>query len=196
MPKTQKLALLIAGITIVIATVALLDRDGVLPWATLLIGSGLIGKIWLKPSAKDVAVSLGFMLIAGCLWAGTVYYVISTYESGEVVELAINTDKGAHTARVWVLDMEADEVVYYEADPHVADALLAGGPLQYTRGDATSTRIPDAKRVDAIPPAEANRILGIMAEKYQERMTAADIYYVMLGSPRDRVALVVTLKRT
>lgn len=86
-------------------------------------------------------------------WVGTLYYVISTYESGEVAELAIDTGNGAHTAR----------------------------------------RIPKATRVDALPEDEANLILEVMRTKYGDRMTAADVNYLMLGRSRDRVAVVANL---
>ena len=193
MQNTQKIALLLAGLTTLVALVVLIDRDGVIAWTALLLGVALIVKIWRRPAAKDIKLAIGLAGVMAGLWATSFYYVISTYESGEVVELAIDTKTGLHSARVWILNVDAELAVYYEADPHVAEALLAGRPLQFTRGGVVSTRIPDAQRVDALPQEEADRILETMAAKYGKRMTAADVYYVLLGSPRDRVALVVKL---
>ena len=121
------------------------------------------------------------------------YYVISTWESGEVVELAIDASSGVHTARLWVLDVGAHPLVYYEAEPEVGQSLLAGKPLQFTRAGKVSTRVPKARRVDDVPEDESSRILAAMEAKYADQNSAAVIYYLMVGSPRDRVALVANL---
>lgn len=138
-------------------------------------------------------LSGGLATVSVLAWVGTLYYVISTYESGEVVELAIDTRNGTHTARLWVLEIGAIPVVYYDTEPEVAKSLLAGTPLQFTRGGVVSTRTPKATQVDALPEDEANLILEVMGDKYGDRMTAADVYYLLLGRPRDRVAVVANL---
>jgi hypothetical protein len=163
-------------------------------WWTLVLGVALLVKVWLKPSRSDTALCVAMAIVPALAWAGTFYYVITTYESGEVVELAIDVGSDTHTARVWLLEMGADAVIYYETDPAVADSLLSGKPLQFTRAGETSTRIPHAEPVHAIPEDEANRVLEVMSAKYGDRMTAVSVYYAILGSPRDRVAVVVTLK--
>ena len=191
--KSRRIAAFIAGLTTVAALLLVVDRGGVIAWGTFVLGGALLAKIWLKPTKSDTAWSIGMAIIPALAWVGTLYYVITTYESGEVVELAIDIGADTHTARVWVLEIGADPVVYYEADPEVADSLLTGKPLQFTRAGEISTRIPNAELVDSLPEDEANRVLEVMGAKYGDRMTAADIYYVMLGSPRDRVAVVVTL---
>lgn len=191
--KSRRIAVFIAGLTTVVALLLVVDRGGVIAWGTFVLGGTLLAKIWLKPSKSDTRWSVGMAIIPALAWVGTLYYVITTYESGEVVELAIDIGSDTHTARVWVLEIGADPVVYYEADPEVADSLLTGKPLQFTRAGEISTRIPNAKLVDSLPEDEANRVLEVMGAKYGDRMTAADVYYVMLGSPRDRVAVVVTL---
>lgn len=193
MLKSRKTAVSIAGFTTVVALLLVVDRGGLIAWGTLILGGSLLAKIWLRPSKSDTAWSVGMATIPALVWVGTLYYVITTYESGEVVELAIDVGSDTHTARVWVLEIGADPVVYYEADPLVADSLLAGEPLQFTRAGKKSTRRPNAQRVDSLPEDEATRILEVMGAKYGDRMTAADVYYVMLGSPRDRVAVIVTL---
>ena len=193
MLKSRRIAVFIAGLTTVVALLLVVDRGGVIAWGTFVLGGALLAKIWLKPSKSDTGWSVGMAIIPALAWVGTLYYVITTYESGEVVELAIDIGSDTHTARVWVLEIGADPVVYYEADPEVADSLLAGKPLQFTRAGEISTRIPNAELVDSLPEDEANRVLEVMGAKYGDRMTAADVYYVMLGSPRDRVAVVVTL---
>ena len=193
MLKSRRIAVFIAGLTIVVALILLVDRGGLIAWSVLFIGVALFAKIWLKPSKLDLGLGVGLATVSVLAWVGTLYYVISTYESGEVVELAIDTRNGAHTARLWVLEIGADLVVYYDAEPEVAESLLAGTSLQFTRGGAVSTRIPKATQVDALPEDEANLILEVMGTKYGDRMTAADVYYLMLGRSRDRVAVVANL---
>jgi hypothetical protein len=193
MLKSRRIAVFIAGLTTVVALILLVDRGGLIAWGALFIGVALLAKIWLKPSKLDPVLSVGLATIPVLAWVGTLYYVISTWESGEVVELAIDTGNGAHTARLWVLDIGAYPLVYYDAEPEVAKSLLAGKPLQFTRAGEVSTRIPKATQVDALPEDEANLILEAMGTKYGDRNSAAEIYYSMLGRSRDRVAVVANL---
>ncbi len=191
--RSHAIALLIAGLTVAAALIVVVGRGGLIAWSALFFGAAALAKIWFKPAKIDLALSIGLATVAATAWAGTIYYVISTYESGEVVELLIDTPNGAHIARLWVLDMNGDEVVYYDAEPEVANALLTGAPLRFTRGDEVSIRTPITTRAEALPAAEASRVLETMATKYGDRMTAADVYYVLLGRYRDRIAVVVRL---
>ena len=191
--KSRVFAAFIAGLIITIALVLLIDRGGLIAWSALFIGLALLAKIWFKPTSRDLALSVGLASIPVLAWIGTFNYVISTWESGEVVELAIDTSEGVHTARLWVLDIGEHPLVYYDAEPVAAKSLLAGKRLQFTRASEISTRIPKATHVDALPEAEANLILEAMGTKYGDRNDAANIYYLMLGRSADRVALVATL---
>lgn len=191
--KHQGIAAGIAGLTTVAALALLIDRGGLIAWSAFLIGVALLAKIWWKPSRFDAVLGIGLVAIAALAWIGTRYYVISTWESAEVVELSIDTDNGVQTARLWVLDIGGEPLIYYDAEPEVARSLLAGKPLQFTRGEEVSTRIPSATPVDSLPEHEARRILEAMESKYGSRVGAATIYYLMLGRSRDRVALVANL---
>lgn len=193
MLKFRRTALFFAALTILAALILLVERGGLIAWAALLIGIALLVKIWRKPSARDLGLSLGLVIISAVAWVGSFYYVISTWESGEVVELVIDTSKGAHTARVWIMDIGASPTVYYDAEPEVAEALLAGNPLQLTRAGEVSTRIPKATRFDELPEKEANQIFEAMEAKYEGLNGGAIIYYVMLGGGRDRVVVVADL---
>jgi len=191
--KSSKAAFFIAALTTSVALVLLLDRGGLIAWGAFFSGVVLLAKIGLKPSRVDLGFSVGLATISVLAWIGTLYYVISTWESGEVVELNIDTSEGEHTARLWVLDNGGDPIVYYDAEPEVAKFLLAGKPLQFTRAGEVSTRVPRATQAEALPEGEANRILEAMETKYGDRNEAAGIYYSLLGRSRDRVALVVSL---
>ena len=184
---------LIAGTTTIVALWLVMNRGGVIAWSALLLGSVLLTKIWLKPTRADLGLSAGLAALAVVIWIATFNYVINTWESGEVVELVMETNTGTHTTRVWVLEFDSDPVIYYDAPPAAATALLAGTPLQFTRGAEVSTRIPQTTEADALSEEEAKRIFEAMAAKYGEKVDAADIYYLMLGRSRDRVAVVASL---
>jgi len=189
--NSRTLALLIQGMMLLVASVLLVDRGGLIAWSIFIVTLGLLIKTWRKPGKTDVRLSLALAMFAGLAWAVTLNYVISTYESGEVVELTVDTVNGVHKARVWIFDGPVDEIAYYDAEPEVADALLSGQPLQFLRGGKVSTRLPKAALADNLSEDEAKRVFDAMSAKYGARMTAADLYYVLLGRPRDRVALIV-----
>lgn len=183
----------VAGLITLVAVLLVIDRGGIIAWVGLFAGVGLLLKLWLRPSRSDFGASVGLAVIFALLWSAVLYYVISTWESGEVVELAIQTNAGGHTARVWVLDIESQPVIYYDAEPEVAKSLLAGKPLQLLRSGQVSTRIPKAIPIDALSEGESNLILAAMEEKYGNRNGAAVIWYALLGSSRDRVSLIAYL---
>lgn len=191
--NSRRGAIFIAVCTTVAALLLVIDRGGLLAWGTLFLGIALLTKMWRKPAGFDMALSTGLAAALVLAWFGTLYYVIATWESGEVVELSIDTSNGVHTARVWVLDIGSHPLVYYDAEPEVARSLLSGEPLQLTRAGAVTVRTPDATQVDALPEAQANLIFESMLAKYGDRVGAADIYYLMLGRSRDRIAVAASL---
>ncbi len=195
MLRSHRLARLIAALLMLAGLIVVLERGGLIGWSALLLGAALLLKTSLKPSGLDLMLGSGFAAACVLVWVAAFYYVIHTWESGEVVELVIDTGSGTHTARLWVLDMEEDPLIYYDATAEAAESLLAGKPLQFTRADVVSTRIPRATRIEALPEAEAARILEAMEAKYGDRLAAATVFYGLLGRPRGRVALVASLSR-
>lgn len=191
--KWRAIALFVASATVLGGLILLVERGGAIAWSASIFGIALLVKIWRKPARRDLVLSLGLAGISILTWLGTHYYVITTWESGEVVELTIHTEQAPHTVRLWVLELGSEPVVYYDAEPQVANSLLAGKPVQFSRGGEVSSRIPQATRVDALQEAEANEVLEAMNAKYGARNNAAFIYYALLGRARDRVALVVKL---
>lgn len=192
--KVPLIAVGIAGLATIAALFVVIDRGGAIAWVALVAGVGLLVKIWRRPAARDWALGLGLATVPVLVWVVTLNYVIATYESGEVIELVIPTDAGLHTARLWVMDIDAKPTVYYDAPPQVAAALLAGKSVQLIRSQASSRRIPVAHRLGALPQAQADQTLTAMQNKYGDRNDAAILFYALLGSPRDRVPMVVTLE--
>lgn len=193
MMNSRTIAIVLAGLIAAIALVLIINRGGLIAWTACLTGIGLLTKSWLKPSGLDLGFAVGLAFISVLAWTVTRYYVIATWESGEVVELTVETSAGPHTARLWVMDTGADPLVYYDAEPEVAASLLAGNPVQFSRGGNVSTRFPKTQPVDTLPEDEANRIFEAMNTKYGDRVGAATIYFAMLGRSRDRVAVVTSL---
>lgn len=162
--------------------------------AGLLLGAGLLLKFWIRPAQTDLPLSLTISTVWALAWAGIFYYVISIWETGEVVELIVETPSGSHTARTWIMEDSGVLILYYDSPMLVAEALLAGAPLVVMRGH---TPLPfvryTALRVDDMPEAEVREVLDLMSEKYAERNSAADVFYGFLGRSRDRTGVVVEI---
>ncbi len=196
MPSRSLPALIIAALVAIAGIVLVAARGGILAWAGLAAGLMLFLKIYLRPSPKDVALSIGIAVIWALTWGATIYYVLSTWESGEVVELAIDTPNGTHTARVWVLDTDTSPVVIYDAEPEIAAALMSGKPVKFTRHGAVSVRRPEAVPAEKMPQEDLSTIYKLMDEKYGRRNVATDVYYSMLGRLRDRELMIVRVTPT
>ncbi|MBY0401022.1 hypothetical protein K2X89_12045 [Myxococcota bacterium] len=170
-----------------------MDRGGILAWAGTVLGAILLAKSTWKPGRMDLWIGLVAAGLWLAVWAGTAHWVISTWESGEVIELAIETPEGPHTARIWVLDVDGAEVAVYDAEPDVAEALRSGRPIRVKRGEVLRTMSVEARPVDSVDPIEVERLFGAMGEKYGERNTATDVFYSVLGRPRNRIILLLRL---
>ncbi|MEM7097355.1 MAG: hypothetical protein AAF541_03780 [Pseudomonadota bacterium] len=184
---------IVTALIIAVSAYFVFDRGGMIAWSTLLFGIALLVKMKLKPSASDLLLSLALATLPPIIAATTFSYVISTYESGEVVELTIPTQDTPHIARVWIFELDGGDWIYYDAPPAAAISLISGNPIQVERNKGQVTRTPQVRTADTLSEEEAARVFQAMADKYGDRMTAADIYYVVLGNPRDRVALIANL---
>ncbi len=179
-------ALVMAGLFLVA------ERGGVLAWAGFIVGALMLATSLLRPAATGMKSVLAVAMIWGLAWAGTTWYVISTWESGEVVELVIPLTDGSHTARLWVLDLDDSAIIYYDAEPQIASALLSGIPVRFKRRGKEQTLMPETSLADDVPAARMDQLFGLMTEKYEWRNTATDIFYTLLGRSRDRVAVIIT----
>lgn len=193
MPIRRRIALALTAATTLVGLFLVVDRSGLIAWLAVVLGVALLAKVWLKPSTRDLASAIGFAAALTLLWFGTVAGVISTYESGEVVELTIPTPDGTHHGRVWIFDVDGVDTVYYDAPQAAAASLIASTPIHVTRNKRSSEAVPQARRAEALSEEEAGRVLAAMEAKYGNRVLASTAYYVLLGQPRDRVALVIEL---
>lgn len=185
------------GITFLLmaaAAVLIYQRGGGLAWLGLLLGAGLLAKIRIRPSSVDLFLVLAIAITWTFAWAGVFYYVISTWETGEVVELTIETPEGEHSARTWILEEPGALILYYDAPGEVAGALVSGADVSILRGDEPlSFSRYSALQVDDMPEEEVSRLFGLMSRKYGERNAATDVFYGFLGRSRDRVGIVIKI---
>lgn len=174
----------------VAAAVLVIDRGGLLAWIGLVLGALLLLKMLRRPSPRDTTLCVAILGIWGIAWGATWYYVVSTWESGEVVQIEV---AGGHTARVWVLDMNDGLSMYYDAPPDVASRLLEGARLSMTRDGHVRDECATASRVAELPEEQLQGLITRMEEKYEGRNTATDVFYAVLGVRRDRVGLLIEL---
>lgn len=172
-----------------------LARGGLIAWSALLVGAGLALKSWRKPAAKDFVFVITYSVGALAFGLAVHFYVIAQWESGEVVELLVETDRGVRSARLWVFDIESVPTVYYDAEPAVAQVLRSGRTVRLIRGNEETERVPQAVPLATLERTRANRLRAAMASKYGHLEHAATLRFGVLGRGRDRVALVVALHR-
>ena len=170
------------------------SRSGLLAWLGLIVATFLLAKHFRRPAGSDLAIAALCVVVWSAAWGATWAYVRSTWESGEVVELGVTVGDAVRVARVWILDVEGAPVMYYDAPPEVAEALLATAPITIQRGPQRIEGCANAAAVDTLPEDELASLLGEMQEKYRERNRATDVFYVVLGVERDRTGLVLRVQ--
>ena len=170
-------------------------RGGILAWLGLVAALAMLAKHFGRPSRTDVFVALGFTVLWAASWAAAWGYVRSTWESGEVVEIGVQVSDEIHTARVWVLDVDGEPLMYYDAPPLVGHALLANAPMTVERGDKSMVGCADATSVDDLSGDELAALFAVMEAKYQERNHATNVFYAILGGEKDRIGLVLRIKQ-
>lgn len=164
-------------------------RGGALAWLGLVLASLLLTKHFVSPSRIDVFLALGITVLWAASWAAAWGYVRSTWESGEVVEISIRLSDELLTARVWVLDVDDQWMMYYDAPPRIGQALLNDAPITVKRGNKTAEGCADATLVSDLPTEERDRLLASMEAKYEAQSLATTVFYGVLGGRKDRIGL-------
>ena len=183
-------ALIVAVGMLLCGVYLVVDRGGLLAWLGVALAAALLLKGLRWPSPADVLMSLATVSLWAGAWAATWYYVVTTWESGEVVEVNID---GGHRARVWVLDLSDGPVMYYDAPPQVAEQVRDGVPMTVTRGQRLQTGCARASRVEQLPEARVQEVLDAMTAKYRDSNRATDVFYAVLGGKRNRVGVLMSL---
>tara|TARA_R110001592_G_scaffold339949_1_gene627901 strand:- start:142 stop:780 length:639 start_codon:yes stop_codon:yes gene_type:complete len=192
----RKTATALAILLVTLGALLIYQRGGVLAWAGSFAGAILLIKTLVYPSKADLWLCGTTALLWALTWIGVFYYVISTWEKGEFVELSIDTSDGIHNARTWILDSPDSSFLYYDAPPTVATALLSKATVRVLRqGAALSLDQYTAQREQDVPEEEINQIFELMSEKYGDSNAATDVFYRFLGRSRDKIAVIIRIPR-
>ncbi|MCR9277025.1 MAG: hypothetical protein NXH85_03550 [Pseudomonadaceae bacterium] len=185
------LCLGLAGVFLIV------QRNGLLAWLGLLLGAGLCLKALRRPARTDPYLTGAVAALWAVTWAGVFYYVIATWEGGEVVELTVETAQGEHSARTWIMEDSDQLLVYYDAPGPIAQALVSGAPLTVLRDGAplVVTGYTAALEED-VSEQEADRVFALMADQYGDKTDAATVFYGLLGRSRDRLGVVIRFPRS
>ena len=186
----RRTAMSVFFLLFILAVFLLWYRGGLLAWA----GAGLAvagkAKTLIRPGRADVKLALSVVVLWACAWAGMAYYVFSTWERGEVVTLDIDTPSGVHSARTWIVEDAAGQVVIYDAQPDVVAALESGSRVVLTRGETVAEYTPVLIPEDA---AELAAIYTLFEDKYADLNVATERFYTWMGRRRGRIAATVRL---
>lgn len=186
----------IASLLLAVGIFLIYERGGILTWLGLILGSTLLLKSWLWPARRDLPLCLALAASWLLAWPAIFYYVISTWETGEVVALTIETPQGDYRARTWILEETNVSILYYDASTAAANALFSNSPIEVLRGgQPLSFDRYEANRIDDMPPDKVERLFALMLDKYGERNAATDFYYGFLGRSRDRIGVVLEFNK-
>ena len=185
------IAYCLAGLLLGLSLYVAYERTGLLPWVGA--GFGIAGLIVTALASKKAALSFSvvsvFIVIAS--WGGSAWFVFSTWESGEVVEIQFEPET---SIRTWVIDANGEEIVLYDAPPENIALLEAISQVTVTRGRETYQADIRAEQEGMDSPALA-QIFGLYEEKYAAQSTATNVYYVTIGPKRNSKFYLLYLTR-
>ncbi len=190
-PDTKsRLATIVFAALLIVAACLLWYRGGLLAWTGTGLAVAGMAKTLIRPSAMDVKLVVAAVVLWALAWVGVAYYVFSTWEQGEVVTLDIDTERGVHSVRTWIVDDADGSVVIYDAHPDVVAALERGNRVVLTRDTTVVEYTP------VLIPDDAPALQGIYAlfdEKYGELNVATERFYAWMGRRRGRIVASVRL---
>lgn len=168
------------------------QRTGLLPIVGAALGGlGLALTAFLQ--GKKLAYSLiGIVLAVVMAWTGSIYFVFSTWESGEVVEIQFDDNI---VVRTWVVEEGGQEVVIYDCPPEWTSQVAGSTSVTVQRG--SEQYLADLRVVDAgMGSDELNKVYALYEEKYTSQSRATEIYYLMIGPRRGSQLYALYLTRT
>ncbi|MFP6806826.1 MAG: hypothetical protein VB957_06550 [Pseudomonadales bacterium] len=193
-PNSYQITSLGLFLTMVIASIFVaLDRGGWLAWSGILLGCiGIILSMVLRKRGS-IYCFIGFFAVITSAWCGVAYYVYSSWELGEVIDISITRGNSEKSFRTWIVDHAGIAAVVYDADPETAEVLASIETVTVVRQGSKhllSLRVIPEHRMAA---EELNEIYRLFEEKYHELNPATDIYYLMMGRPKDNQLLILYL---
>ena len=190
------IAAIIAGLISLLGIVLIWQRGGLFAWIFSITGALLLIEIVIRSRTTMLKSTMVTACILTALWLLTYGSIIGIWETGEVAELKIDTGSEEHQVRVWLLDVNDNIEIFYDAEPDVAEVLLNEPKVSLVRNDQTLEFLKvEISTLETAPAEKMNQIFELWNEKYGSRNLATPIYSLMFGRAKDKVGLILTLTR-
>ena len=190
------IAAIIAGLISLLGIVLIWQRGGLFAWIFSITGALLLIEIVIRSRTTMLKNTMATACTLTALWLLTYGSIIGIWETGEVAELKIDTGSEEHQVRVWLLDVNDNIEIFYDAEPDVAEFLLNEPKVSLVRNDQTLEFLKvEISTLETAPAEKMNQIFELWNEKYGSRNLATPIYSLMFGRAKDKVALILTLTR-
>ena len=190
------IAPIIAGLMCLLGIVLIWQRGGIFAWIFSITGALLLIEIVIRSRTTMLKSTMVTACTLTALWLLTYSSIIGIWETGEVAELKIDTGIEEHQVRVWLLDVDDNIEIFYDAEPDVAEFLLNEPKVSLVRNDQTLEFLKvEISTLETAPAEKMNQIFELWNEKYGSRNLATPIYSLMFGRAKDKVALILTLTR-
>ena len=188
------IAAIIAGLISLLGIVLIWQRGGIFAWIFSITGALLLIEIVIRSRTTMLKSTMVTACTLTALWLLTYGSIIAIWETGEVAELRIDTGSEENQVRVWLLDVNDNIEIFYDAEPDVAEFLLNEPKVSLVRNDQTLEFLKvEISTLETAPAEKMNQIFELWNEKYGSRNLATPIYSLMFGRARDKVALILTL---
>ena len=190
------IAAIIAGLISLLGIVLIWQRGGLFAWIFSITGALLLIEIVIRSRTTMLKNTMVTACTLTALWLLTYSSIIGIWETGEVAELKIDTGSEEHQIRVWLLDVNDNIEIFYDAEPDVAEFLLNEPKVSLVRNDQTLEFLKvEINTLETAPAEKMNQIFELWNEKYGSRNLATPIYSLMFGRAKDKVGLILTLTR-
>ena len=190
------IAAIIAGLISLLGIVLIWQRGGLFAWIFSITGALLLIEIVIRSRTTMLKRTVVTACTLTALWLLTYGSIIAIWETGEVAELRIDTGSEENQVRVWLLDVNDNIEIFYDAEPDVAEFLLNEPKVSLVRNDQTLEFLKvEISTLETAPAEKMNQIFELWNEKYGSRNLATPIYSLMFGRAKDKVALILTLTR-
>ena len=190
------IAAIIAGLISLLGIVLIWQRGGIFAWIFSITGALLLIEIVIRSRTTMLKSTMVTACTLTALWLLTYGSIIAIWETGEVAELRIDTGSEENQVRVWLLDVNDNIEIFYDAEPDVAEFLLNEPKVSLVRNDQTLEFLKvEISTLETAPAEKMNQIFELWNEKYGSRNLATPIYSLMFGRAKDKVALILTLTR-
>ena len=194
--NNKLIATIIAGLMCLLGIVLIWQRGGIFAWIFSITGALLLIEIVIRSRTTMLKSTMVTACTLTALWLLTYSSIIGIWETGEVAELKIDMGSEEHQVRVWLLDVNDNIEIFYDAEPDVAEFLLNEPKVSLVRNDQTLEFLKvEISTLETAPAEKMNQIFELWNEKYGSRNLATPIYSLMFGRAKDKVALILTLPR-